>query len=119
MQFRVEEIWQAVFRIIFGRQISMLFRAVRRPAFTRVVNPADDVIVVGFLADTGKVRGERAADLLVLFANRMARQTAPRFKQFFAVVLVALRLRRSFAVEAVLPKISSHGFQIVIAIFVD
>src|SRR5437660_9516655 len=111
MQFSIEEIRQAVFRIIFGRQIAMLFWTIRRPAFARVVDPAHDVIVVGLLADLRKIRGEGAAEPLVFFADRMASKTATRFEQFLAVVLLTLRLRRSLAVEAVLPQVSSHCFQ--------
>src|SRR5882724_2037942 len=97
----------------------MLFRTIRRPAFTRVVDPAHDVIVVGLLTDLRKVRGERAAKPLVFFADRMASHTATRFEQILAVILLALRLRGGLAVKAVLPEVSSHRFQIVVAVFID
>ena len=49
----------------------------------------------------------------------MASQTTARLEQFFAVRFVALLLRGNFAVKAVLPKIRSDCFQIVVAVFVD
>src|SRR5437764_15080399 len=108
MEFGIEQIRQSVLRIILRRQIAMLFWTVRGPAFARVVDPAHDVIVVGLLADLRKVRGECASKPLVFFADRMASHTATRFEQFFTVILIALRLRRSLAVKAVLPKVCSH-----------
>src|SRR2546423_1940629 len=113
MEFGIEQIRQSVLRIILRRQIAMLFWTVRGPAFARVVDPAHDVIVIGLLTDLRKVRGECAAKSLVFFADRMASHTATRFEQFFAVILLALRLRGGFAVKAVLPEVSSHRLQIV------
>ena len=49
----------------------------------------------------------------------MAGQTTARFEQFFAVRFVALLLRGNFAVKAVLPEISGHRLQVIVAVFVN
>ena len=110
MQFGIEEKRQAVFCVIIRREIAFLFRAIRRPALARVVNPTHDVIVIIFLADFREVGRECAAELAVSFADRVTRQTAARFEEILAVRLVALSLRRYLAVKTVLPEISRHGF---------
>src|SRR5437016_13396905 len=46
----------------------------------------------------------------------MTCETAARFKQILAAILVTLRLRGSLAVKTVLPKVSGDGLQIVRAI---
>ena len=99
-----------MFGIIIRREIALLFRAIRRPAFARVINPAHDVIVVIFFANLRQVRGERAAQLGVSFADRVTRQTTARFEEVLAVRLVALGLRGDLTVETVLPEISGDGF---------
>src|SRR5438552_18421711 len=97
----------------------MLFRTVRRPTLAGVVNPAHDIIVVRFFAHSGQVRRERATHLRIFFANRMTCETAARFKQTLAAILVTLLLRGSLAVTTALPKVSGEGLQIVRAIRVS
>src|SRR5260370_8839801 len=108
MKLSVEQEWQAVLCVIFGRQVAMLFIGVRRPALSRVVNPTHDVIIVRFLANLGQVRGKGAADLAAFFADRVTGQTTARLEQILAVVLFTVLFRRDFAVETALPETASH-----------
>src|SRR5436853_3277854 len=94
----------------------MFFRTVRRPTLAGVVNPTHDIIVVRFFAHSGQVRRERATHLRIFFADRMTCETAARFKQILAAILVTLLLRGSLAVKTVLPKVSGDGLQIVRAV---
>ena len=69
MKFGIEQVRQVMFRVIFRRQITFLFRTIRRPTFARIVNPTHDVIVVGFLADTLQVGRKCAAHSTLAFAD--------------------------------------------------
>ncbi len=69
MQFSVKDKRKIVLRVVFRRQIALFFRTIGRPTFARVVNPANDVIEVCFLADLLKIRGKGAAHLAVVFAD--------------------------------------------------
>ncbi len=104
MQFSVENKRQILLRIVFGSQVAFFFRAVRRDAIARVVDPAHDVIEVGFFADALEVGGKVTAHRAVAFADRVAGKTTAGFEQFFAVTGVSALLRW----QSVESKLSCH-----------
>src|SRR5271156_4598639 len=85
----VKLVGKALLGVILRPDIFLLVRTVGASALPRIVNPAHQVIVVRFFSHAREVRGEDSALHLVAFANRVAGQTSPRFKQFFAVRRVA------------------------------
>src|SRR5687768_15493708 len=109
MQLSIEREGFAMLRKVVRGQVALLFRAIRRPTFARVVNPAHDIVIVRLFADTGKIRGKNAPHRAVTLADRMATETATRFEQFFPLCLVTLRLSWDLAVKAVLPQIGCDG----------
>src|SRR5689334_9743760 len=113
MQLSVKLERQVLLRVVVRRQIAFFFRTVRRNALARIVNPAHDVIEVGFFADTLEVRGKSAADLAVAFADRVTGQTAATLEKLFAVSRVALRLGGKLRIETFLPEISGDGLDLL------
>src|SRR5689334_3647739 len=118
MQFGVEDKRQTLLRVVFGREIALLFRAIRRYALSRIVNPADDVIEVRFLPNLLQVCGKLAADLLIAFADRVTRETAAAFEELFTVSSVATLLFRQFDRETVLPQVGRDRLDLLRAVLV-
>ena len=73
-------IGKALLGVILGANVFLFVGAVGAGALAGVVNPADEVIVIGFLADAGQIRGERAALHLIAFADRVAGQASAGLK---------------------------------------
>src|ERR1041385_6521263 len=109
----VEDEGEAVLRVVFGREVAVMLRAVRCPALARIVNPADGVVEALLLADARQVGGELAAELLVALADGVAGETSARLEQLLAVRPVAARLLRNLSVEGRLPEVSRNRFALV------
>ena len=86
---QIEDERQIVLGVIFRAQIALLERAVGAGALARIVNPANQVIVVVLFADAAQVGREGAAHHVRAFADRMAGQAAARFEEHLAVRRVA------------------------------
>ena len=69
MQFGIEDKRQVFLRVVFRGQVAFFFWTVRRDAFARVVNPANDVIEVCLFAYTLQVGGKVTTHLVVAFAD--------------------------------------------------
>src|SRR5262249_55196594 len=118
MQFSIEDKRQTFLCVIIRRQVAFLFWTVRRNSFTWVVDPAHDVIEVGFLADSRQVRSKMSTDLAVAVANRVTGKTTARFEEFFTVSGVALWLGGQFGIEAFLPQVGGDLLDLLFARFV-
>ena len=55
--------------VILRRQVAPFVRTIWARPLTRIVNPANDVVVTGFLSKARKVRGKVAAQAAVPFAH--------------------------------------------------
>src|SRR5262249_3194732 len=117
-QFSIEDKRQTFLCVIIRRQVAFLFWTVRRNSFTWVVDPAHDVIEVGFLADSGQVRSKMSTDLAVAVANRVTGKTTALFEEFFTVSGVALWLGGQFGIEAFLPQVGGDLLDLLFARFV-
>ena len=73
---QIENIGKLLLRVVFGADVFLLVRAIGTRTLARVMNPADEVIVVGLLAYAREVRGKSSALLVVAFADGVARETA-------------------------------------------
>ncbi len=111
---QVEDIGQPLLRIIFGANVFLFVRTIRTGALARVMHPAHEIVVVGFLTDPGKIGGECSALHLVAFANRMAGQTAARLEELLAVRGVARFVLGLRIGQRRLPQIGGDGFDLVI-----
>ena len=112
---KIELVGKSLFRVILGANILFLIRTIRARTLACVVNPAHEIVVVGFFADAGQVRGESPALYLVAFADRMAGQAAAGFKQFFSMGGVAGLLLGQRVGESGLPDISRDRLNLMIA----
>src|SRR5580693_2217256 len=81
-----------MFGVISRAEIFFLVRAVGARALARIVDPADQVIVIFFFADAAEVRGERAADGACAFSDSVTREAAALIEQVLAVCCVSGRL---------------------------
>src|SRR5206468_780307 len=91
--FQVEDERQIVALIIFRGQVLFLERAVGQSALAGIVNPTDQVVVVGFLAYTAQIRGERSALLLAALSHGMAGHAAAGFERLATLLRIARLLR--------------------------
>src|ERR1700726_4841031 len=82
---QIEDKRQIVLCVVFRPQISLLVRAIGAGALARVVNPADDVMVIVFFADAAEVRCKTPADFVRVLAHGMAGHAAALLEQLFAV----------------------------------
>src|SRR5690242_19515313 len=96
---QVEDIGQVVPLVIGLGEILLFERTIRRRALSRVVHPADEVIVIGLFTFTAQVRRECPALLLPAFAHRVARHTAARFERLFAFFGITGLLLRQRALQ--------------------
>src|SRR6185369_9445013 len=119
VEFGVENKRQLLLLVVFGSQIALLFRTIRRDALTGIVNPANDVIEGRFLADALEVRGKLTADLVVAFADGVASETTAAFEKLFAVSGVAALLLGNLDVETVLPEVRRDGLDLRLAVLVS
>src|SRR5207302_3073035 len=89
--------------------------AIRTRAFAGVVNPTNQVIVIGLLADASEIGRECSALQLIAFADGVAGETAARFEQFFSVSGVAEFVLGQGIRERRLPDESGDGFDLIVA----
>src|SRR5947209_5242874 len=118
MLIGIEHERQVMVRVILRRQIPVLFRTIRSPAVTRVVNPPDDVIEVRLLPHLRQVRSEVSADALAVLLNRVTGHASALMKQFAAVSGVTSLLLRNLAVKTLLPKISRNCLDLIRAVLI-
>src|ERR1700739_402097 len=88
----IEDERHAVLGVVFGAAVPLFEGAIRARAFSWVVHPANEVIVIVFFADAAEIRGKRAAHDVRAFTNGMAAEAAARFEKLLAVHGVAHRL---------------------------
>src|SRR5579864_9809995 len=88
----VKNVGQIVFGVVGWADVFMFVRTIRLRADAGIVNPADDVIVIRFLADATEVRGNVAADFLSSLSDGMAREATERIEHGFAVRGIATGL---------------------------
>ena len=81
-----------MFGVIFRTEIFFLVGAVGTRALARIVDPADQIIVILFFTDAAEICGKRAADRVCAFADGVAGQAAALVEQFFAVGCITGRL---------------------------
>ena len=86
---QVPLVGETLLGVILGPDVLLLEGTVGSRALPGVVNPAHQVVVVGFLAFAAQVRGKRSTHHLLAFADGVARQAPARFKQFLAVFRIA------------------------------
>src|SRR6185437_2314385 len=94
--------------------VFMLVRTIGLRANPGIVNPADDVVVISFLADATEVCGNVAADFLSSLSDGMARQAAEAVEHFLALGRIAAGLlfkRRTL--EALLPDKRGDGLNFI------
>ncbi len=88
----IEDVREIVFRVIFRAEILFLVGAVGARALARIVDPADQIIVIFFFADAAEVRCERTADGVRAFADSVAGEAAAFIEQVLAVCGISGRL---------------------------
>ena len=110
----IELIGKSLLGVILGTNIFFLVRAIRPRALARVVNPADEVVVVRLFADAREVRGEMPPCSLVAFADGMAGEAAARLKQFFAVRCIAGLLFGQRIGESGLPDVGRDRLNLMV-----
>src|SRR5207302_11077796 len=88
--------------------------AIRTRAFAGVVNPTNQVIVIGLLADATEIGRECSALQLIAFADGVAGETAARFEQFFSVSGIAEFVLGQGILERGLPDESGDGFDLIV-----
>src|SRR5882724_1271900 len=118
MQFRVEDIRLAGLGVVFRSQVALLFWTVGSKTLARVMDPADNVVKIRFLANLGKIRCKGATHLTIAFADGVTAKTATRFEQLFAAPGISPLLSGNLAVKGVLPKIRSDCFNLIAGIIV-
>jgi hypothetical protein len=72
----VEDEGQSFLLVVFGTNILFLIRAIGARAFTRVMDPAYEIIEIIFFPDASEIRGEVSPFRLVAFADGMAAETS-------------------------------------------
>ena len=82
---QVENERQIVLGVILGAQVFLFEWGIRARPRARIQNPANQIIVIVLLADSGKIGREISADHVRAFADRMAGFAAALFEQFFSV----------------------------------
>ncbi len=100
--------------VVLGADVLLLQRTIRTRALAGVMHPAHQVVVVGFLADAGQVRGEGSALHLVALADRVASHAAACPDQLLAALGVAGLLLRWRVGESALPDIGRDSANLVI-----
>src|SRR5260370_28373218 len=110
----VEYELHALFLIVRFRQIAFFKRTIGQRALARVVNPADQIVVVVFFTHTAEVRRKCSALLVIAFAHRMASHAAARLERLFTFDRVARLALRPITSHAGLPAERSDGFAIVL-----
>src|SRR5260370_26493172 len=80
---------QSLLLVVFAANVFFLVRPLRALALARVVDPANQVIVVGFFSHAREIGGKRSALQLVAFADGVTSQAAARLEQFLAMGSVA------------------------------
>src|SRR5271156_4094515 len=104
-----------MFRVIFRAEIFFLVRAIRTGALARIVDPADQVIVIFFFADAAEVRGERAADGTRAFSDSVTGEAAAFIEQVLAVRGISWRLFfERWAGKRILPDEGGDGLDFVL-----
>ena len=83
--FEIELVGKPLLRVILRADIFLFVRTIGTRALARVMNPADQVIVIRFFADAAQIRGKRSTMHLIAFANGVASEASARLKQFFSV----------------------------------
>src|SRR5258708_39140516 len=110
----VEHEGQTLLSVVFRADVLFFIRAVGAGALAGIVNPAHQIVVVGFFADAGQVGGEVGPLHFVAFANGMASKTTSRFEQIFSVSRVAWFVFRQLIVQAGVPQIRGDGPYLIV-----
>src|SRR5438445_2234288 len=110
----VENVGQALLLVIFGADVFLFEGAIRTRALARVVDPTNQVIVIGLLADATEIGRECSALQLIAFADGVAGETAARFEQFFTVNGIAEFVLGQGILERGLPDESGDGFDLIV-----
>src|SRR5687767_5271219 len=100
---QVEHERQVVALVIFLGEVLFLKRAVGRSTLARIVDPADQVIVVRLLALAAQVSSESSALLLSALTHRVACHAAAGLERFLAFFRIARLLHRRLAFDPGLP----------------
>ena len=112
---QIENIWEIVLGVIFRPQVALFVRTIRPGALARVVDPANDIIVIFLFADAAEVGSESSANRGRAFTHGMAGEASALFEEFFAMGCAAGRLmieRR--AGESCLPNESGERLRLVL-----
>src|SRR5215472_1711242 len=106
---------QTVLGVVFRAQVPMLEGAVGAGARPWIQNPANQIVVIVFLADARKIRRKISAHQVRALTDGVARLAAALLKEFLAVGRVSgslLRQRRPS--DSVLPNVGSNVLNFVI-----
>ena len=112
---QVKNVGQALLLVIFGADVFLFEGAIRTRAFAGVVDPTNQVIVIGLLADASEIGRESSALQLIAFADGVAGEAAARFEQFFSVSGIAEFVLGQGILERGLPDESGDGLDLVVA----
>src|SRR5438552_359462 len=110
----VENVGQAFLFVILGTDVLLFEGAIGARALARVVDPTNQVIVIGLLADATEIGRESSALQLIAFADGVAGEAAARFEQFFSVRGVARLVLGQVILERGLPTEGGDGLDLVV-----
>src|SRR5215472_18304290 len=105
----IEDERQPFLFIVLGADVFFLVRTIRAGAFASIVDPANQIVVIGLLANAREIGGKRATLHLIAFADGMAGEAATRFKQFLAMSGVARLVLGQRIAKAGLPDECGNG----------
>src|SRR6202789_1764010 len=111
----IENVREIVLGVIFRSQVALFVRTIRPGALARVVDPANDIIVIFLFADAAEVGSKSSANRGRAFTHGMAGQASALFEEFFAMGCVAGRLmieRR--AGESCLPNEGGESLRLIL-----
>ena len=111
---QIENVGQAFPGIILGPQIFLLMRAERACSFPRVMNPANQVIIIVFLSHPSQIGGKSSSQGIGTFANRMTAEAAAGFQQFFTSGRISRLLTDQLTLDPGLPDKGGNGLALLL-----
>ncbi len=112
--FQVEDVRQTLLFIVFGTDVLLLVRAIGACAFPRVVDPTDEIVVVGFLTHAREICSEGSALNLIAFTDGVTGEAAARFEKLFAMSGVAGLVLGQLIRERRLPDVGGDSFDLIV-----
>src|SRR5689334_2050776 len=82
---QIELVGKSLLGVVLGTNVLLLIRTIRPGTLPRVVNPADEIVVVRLFAHSRQISGEYSAHHLVAFADGVTSEASTGFEQFFSM----------------------------------